>query len=126
MDNNEFKLCKGCGKKIKASARFCNGCGMECPPDQVPQSDKEKSGKAEKSIKCPVCGADLKLGAKFCNKCGASLAETDSEVIIKMEPEQQQPAQPKSKTGSKRKSFRIIAAVLAENKGTCHLGAMSR
>lgn len=35
MADNEFKFCKNCGKKIKSSAKFCSGCGMECSDEKL-------------------------------------------------------------------------------------------
>jgi tetratricopeptide (TPR) repeat protein len=70
MSVNEYKICKGCGKKLNASAKFCSGCGMECGSEDKLNIEEQKSGNSEKSMKCLACGAVLKPNTKFCTKCG--------------------------------------------------------
>jgi hypothetical protein len=46
-----------CGRRNRAGARFCDGCGKPLAP------------------RCPACGAEVRPDAQFCDACGAGLAE---------------------------------------------------
>src|SRR5215510_7734506 len=48
--------CPGCGRAVRAGARFCGACGASLAP------------------RCPACGAENEPGLRFCEACGRSLA----------------------------------------------------
>ena len=48
--------CPVCGRAVRPSARFCDGCGA-----------------ALVVVTCPKCGRKLRPGSKFCDGCGASI-----------------------------------------------------
>jgi class 3 adenylate cyclase len=47
--------CAGCGRRNRADARFCTGCGRSLAPV------------------CPACGRPSHGGERFCSQCGAPL-----------------------------------------------------
>lgn len=67
MNDNGFKVCRACGKKIRASDRFCTKCGMECSFESELNKGSEKE---EESLICPACGSRLQADFKFCTRCG--------------------------------------------------------
>jgi len=58
--------CSQCGKKAKASVKFCSECGgaiIETHPEPKPV------------YVCSGCGASAKKGANFCSACGGQIVQ---------------------------------------------------
>src|SRR5262245_1473185 len=49
--------CPGCGRAVRAGARFCGAGGASLAP------------------RCPACGAENEAGLRFCEGCGASMPD---------------------------------------------------
>ena len=58
--------CQECGKKLKNSAKFCNGCGTEVSKPIEESKDKE----VVKIIFCPQCGNETSSNEVLCSNCG--------------------------------------------------------
>lgn len=76
-------VCKKCGAKLPANAKFCLECGERVTHEGtvICPNCKEPTPKGKfclhcgyrLSVTCPKCGANLVPGAKFCPECGERL-----------------------------------------------------
>lgn len=76
-------VCKKCGAKLPANAKFCLECGERVTHEEtvICPNCKEPTSKGKfclhcgyrLSVTCPQCGANLVPGAKFCPECGERL-----------------------------------------------------
>lgn len=76
-------VCKKCGAKLPANAKFCLECGERVTHEEtvICPNCKEPTPKGKfclhcgyrLSVTCPQCGANLVPGAKFCPECGERL-----------------------------------------------------
>ncbi|MGE3517505.1 MAG: zinc ribbon domain-containing protein [Vicinamibacterales bacterium] len=55
-------VCRSCGNRLKASAKFCSGCGTQVHPP---------AGPAPRF--CTNCGNALRPQARFCPTCGTTV-----------------------------------------------------
>ena len=74
------QVCKKCGAKIKAGAKFCSECGSKqvesCPKCGASITEKDKfCPECGQSLicTCAKCGTELKKNAKFCPECGEKI-----------------------------------------------------
>ena len=64
--------CKNCGKKAKATDKFCSVCGGEIEKKQV----------FKEEYVCAACGKKAKAADKFCNICGGVI---EKRIVVKKE-----------------------------------------
>ena len=78
-------VCKKCGAKLPANAKFCFECGTRVEQDEmiVCPNCKEPTPKGKFCLHCgfrimavcPHCGASLAPNAKFCPECGKKVGD---------------------------------------------------
>jgi hypothetical protein len=80
-EDEETRVCPGCGAVIPASSVFCPECDRYLPDAKV------------KTATCPECGAAVVWPETICPKCGAYVGE-NRPPIKTAEPEERPPAKP--------------------------------
>lgn len=65
-------VCKNCGKKAKATDKFCSACGGEIEKKQV----------FKEEYICASCGKKTKATDKFCSACGGVI---EKRIVVKKE-----------------------------------------
>ncbi len=74
-------VCSGCGKRAKASDKFCNACGGAI----------EKRVSLPTEYVCEACGAKASASDKFCRGCGGAVVQREVKPT-----EQPQPTEDRS------------------------------
>ncbi len=64
--------CKKCGKKAKATDKFCNACGGEIETKVI----------KNKEYTCEKCGKKAKATDKFCNVCGGEIKLKEEPAVM--------------------------------------------
>ncbi len=62
-------VCSGCGKRAKASDKFCNACGASI----------EKKVTLPMVYVCEGCGAPANASDKFCRSCGGAVVQREAQ-----------------------------------------------
>lgn len=68
-------VCTGCGKRAKASDKFCNACGGSI----------EKKVTVPSEYVCEKCGAKSNAKSKFCQQCGGAIVQRQPEPAASAE-----------------------------------------
>ncbi len=78
IDDSDEKItyvCVKCGKKAKATDKFCNSCGGEI----------EKKVEVKVEYACVKCGKAAKATDKFCNICGGEIKVKEASPVEEAE-----------------------------------------
>ena len=65
-----MSFCKECGRKVKESAKFCDGCGVRLAGRVQEHNSPRKVFYDGEIHKCPNCGATMNAFSTCCVDCG--------------------------------------------------------